>query len=181
MESKVFFIDIPDRTVVGVPYKSWHFGSLTLPLKAYLKSKEDELKNNVLFNANINLMIGRKWGRKYFYFMGSNEPGESYQTGWSVNYVFGIAKVDLSKENTTDITDDSKFSVAALSNGISFGFQVKKVGVFAIAGLDTTIGNTAKRVHFRISLLGILCWQVSQCFQTAMRNFEMHPCENLVL
>jgi hypothetical protein len=144
-----FYLNIPERTVVRVGYRSWQFGTLTLPLKVYLGSKSDTLKNNVGFDANLSFMIGRKWGKEKYYYLPNDTEGQSYTKSVSLNVVCGVSKLDIDDTNTTPKDTSYKYSIAALSYGVAFEFQYKKIGIFVATGLDTPLSKFGRDWNFR--------------------------------
>ena len=140
-----YLIEIPHRTTVRARYNAYHFGTLTLPVKFYLK-KEDSISNTE-FDANINFMVGKKWGSKKFRYV-ADELKESYTVATSLNLITGISKLTLTPSNTEqDLTKD--IDVASLSYGVAVGFQYKKVGVFAALGFDTPLSRFGKEWVYR--------------------------------
>lgn len=146
--NNLFFFKIPDRTVVKLKYSDFHFGALSLPIKVFLSSQADSLKNNTVFDANLNLMVGKKWGKEKFYHLPNAESGEKYFLGYSANVILGISKIELSDENTTPkITQ--KYTLPALSYGFAFGVHYKTIGIYMALGIDTPLSKYAKEWNFR--------------------------------
>jgi hypothetical protein len=132
-----YVLQIPNRVVVKTKYSAWHYGILTLPVKVYTKSFDSI--SNTQFNANLNLMIGRKWGNiKYSYL--AEKSTTPYSITKSINLIAGITELELTPSNTEkNLTKEIK--VASLSYGLAFGFQYKKIGFFIASGFDTPLSK----------------------------------------
>ncbi|WP_298903799.1 hypothetical protein [uncultured Psychroserpens sp.] len=146
-----YYLDIPDRTVLKVKFRSCQFGALTLPVKIYLSSKADSLVNNIQTDVNLNFMIGHKWGHKKYSQLPNEKEGTSYENAWSINFLVGMSKIDLKKNNTTpDLTED--ISVPAISTGFAFGYQYRKIGVYIASGIDNPLSKYGKDWDFKNQL-----------------------------
>lgn len=146
-----YFLDIPERTVLKVKFRSFHFGALTLPVKIYLSSKADSLVNNIQTDVNLNFMIGHKWGHKKYSQLPNEKEGTSYENSWSINFIIGMSKIDLEKNNTTpDLTED--ISVPAISTGCALGYQYRKIGVYVASGIDNPLSKYGKDWDFKNQL-----------------------------
>ena len=144
----IFFFDIPERSSIDVHFNSWHIGVLTLPLKGYLKSRSDSIKNNVILGANLNIMIGKKWGVVRYY----NSPGvEKYKTAtrsWSANAIVGVTRIELDNFNTTPAFGTIKTYVTNLSYGVALGYQLNKFGLLLAIGIDSPLSSIGKSWNF---------------------------------
>lgn len=143
-----YIISIPDRTVVGVKFYGYQFGSLTLPAKVFLASKADTLVNNIQTSVNLNAFVGIKWGKRKYYFLPNEDSGKVYERSFSANFVFGFSKIDISDKNTTPKLDET-FSVAGFSPGIAFGFHYKKIGIYLVTGTDIPLSDYADEWNFK--------------------------------
>jgi hypothetical protein len=148
LEKYSFYIPIPNRTVLKVKFYSFQYGILTLPAKIYLKSKSDSLVSNIQTGVNLNLMLGFKWGYKKYSYLPNKKEGTIYESACSINWIFGISKVDLSETNTTPAINDS-YSVGIISNGIAFGYQYRSIGIFLVTGVDTPLSKFGKNWDFK--------------------------------
>ena len=143
-----YTIEIPKRTVVRTKYSAWHYGALTLPVKFY--SKNVDSLSNTQFGANLNLMIGRKWGRKKYSYL-AEKASTPYTIAKSINLITGIGELTLNSSNTDNkLTKEIK--VASLSYGLAFGFQYKKIGLFIASGFDTPLSRYGKDWVYKESL-----------------------------
>jgi hypothetical protein len=147
-----FFLEIPERTVLKVKFRAFQFGALTLPVKIYLFSKADSLVNNVQTNVNLNFMIGYKWGHKKYSQLPNEKEGTSYENAWNVNFLIGMSKIDLEKNNTTPDLTKGDISVPALSTGFAFGYQYRKIGVYLASGIDNPLSKYGKDWDFKNQL-----------------------------
>lgn len=136
-----YVLEIPNRTVVKVNYRAWQYGTLTLPLKFYSKSR-DSLGNFDL-GANLNFMIGRNWGKKKYSYLGGKAK-DSFTLTQSINLVVGINELDLTEDNTNKALS-KEISTASFSYGCAYGVQYKKVGVFFALGWDTPLSKYGKK------------------------------------
>jgi len=135
-----YIIEIPNRVVVRTKYSAWQYGALTLPAKFYTKSVDS--LSNTQFGANLNLMIGRKWGNQKYSYL-AEKSTTPYTIAKSINLIAGIGELTLSASNTEkNLTKEIK--VASLSYGLAFGFQYKKIGVFIASGFDTPLSKFGK-------------------------------------
>ncbi|AQX10964.1 hypothetical protein BAX94_02935 [Elizabethkingia meningoseptica] len=148
IKDNIFFFNIPERSSVDVHYSSWHFGVLTLPLKVYFKSRSDSIKNNVILDTNINVMLGKKWGVKRYYNAPGTRDDKISTKSWSANVIMGITKVELDKFNTTPSIGSVKTNVTNFSYGLAFGYQLNKFGFFVATGIDTPLTTTGKIWNF---------------------------------
>lgn len=148
IKNHTFYFDLPERSSIDVHYSSWHIGILTLPIKTYLGSKSDSIKNNVLLGANLNIMFGKKWGIKRYY----NSPGTNNDKistkSWSINSILGISKVELDIYNTTPQIGSVKTNVTNLSYGLALGYQINNFGFFLSTGIDSPLSNLGKNWNF---------------------------------
>lgn len=148
IRNNYFYFDLPERAYVDVRYSSWHVGMLTLPLKSYLKSKSDSIKNNVILGVNLNVMFGKKWGIKRYY----NSPGareDKISTkSWSLNAILGVSNVELDVYNTTPQIGSVKTHVTNLNYGIALGYQIDKFGFFLATGIDSPLSSIGKNWNF---------------------------------
>ena len=128
-------------------YSAWHYGALTLPVKFYTKSVDS--LSNTQFGANLNLMIGRKWGNKKYSYLGEKET--EYSIAKSLNLIAGIGELTLNSSNT-DNSLTKEIKVASLSYGLAFGFQYKKIGLFIASGFDTPISKDGKEWAYKENL-----------------------------
>jgi hypothetical protein len=134
-----YIIEIPNRVVLKTAYSAWQYGALTLPAKFYTKTIDS--LSNTQFNANFNLIFGRKWGNKKYSYLVEKE--NAYSIAKSINLIAGIGELTLSSTNTENsLTKEIK--VASLSYGLAFGFQYKKIGIFIASGLDTPLSKYGK-------------------------------------
>ncbi len=147
-----YFLDIPERTVLKVKFHSYQFGALTLPVKIYLSSKADSLVNNVQTDINLNFMIGHKWGVKKYSQLPNEEEGSSYENSWSINFLIGMSKIDLKKNNTTPDLTKGDISVPAISTGFAFGYQYRKIGAYIASGIDNPLSKYGKDWDFKNQL-----------------------------
>lgn len=145
-EDSTLYIKIPQRKVVSVAYRAWHFGALTLPLKVYLASQVQPI-NNVAFDVNINFMIGKKWGSNKYVYLPNTAEGTTYEKSCSFNLIAGIGKVELDSSNTTPYIT-GKYTLPTFTSGFSFGIHYKKVGVFIATGIDSPMGPNSSNWNF---------------------------------
>lgn len=141
-----FYIDIEERQPSTIHYRALQMGALTIPLKVYTAGQMTPI-NNVVFDANINFMIGKRFGReKFVYLPNSKEPVTS-KYSFSINYIVGVSKIDLDSAGTTSRISD-KHTLAGISNGCAFGFQYKAAGLFVATGIDVPIGRDSQEWNF---------------------------------
>lgn len=143
-----FFFDLPERSSLDVHYSSWHIGVLTLPVKAYLKSRSDSVKNNVILAANLNVMFGKKWGTKRYYNSPGSREDKVSTKSWSMNAILGITRVELDIYNTTPQIGSIKTNVTNLSYGLAVGYQLDKFGLFLATGIDSPLSSLGKNWNF---------------------------------
>lgn len=143
-----FFFDLPERSSLDVHYSSWHIGVVTLPVKAYLKSRSDSVKNNVILAANLNVMFGKKWGTKRYYNSPGSREDKVSTKSWSMNAILGITRVELDIYNTTPQIGSIKTNVTNLSYGLAVGYQLDKFGLFLATGIDSPLSSLGKNWNF---------------------------------
>lgn len=143
-----YYLDIPERTVLKVKFRSLHFGALTLPAKIYFSTKADSLVNNIQTDVNLHLMIGHKWGSKKYSQLPQEDEGISYENSWSINYVLGISKIDLNQSNTTPDLTKGEISIPGISTGLALGYQYQKIGVYIASGFDIPVSEYGKDWDF---------------------------------
>lgn len=148
IKNHIFFFDLPERSSLDVHYSSWHVGALTIPVKAFLSSRSDSIKNNVILGANLNLMFGKKWGTKRYYNSLGARADKVTSRSWSVNALLGLSTVELDIYNTTPKFGITKTNVTNLNYGIAFGYQIQKFGFFIASGIDTPLSNLGKSWNF---------------------------------
>lgn len=146
-----FFFKMKPYNVIGVKFRSYHYGAMTLPIKVYTSTKSDTLKNNIVFGANINAMIGLKWGKKKFYYLPNQKEGQSYETAISLNLVLGISQLSIEGKNTTPKVKES-YTVPAFSYGLSAGYQLKKTSLFIALGRDVPTSTYGDNWYFKNKL-----------------------------
>lgn len=143
----IFYFDIPERSSIDVRFNSWHIGVLTLPLKGYLKTRSDSIRNNVILGTNVNVMFGKKWGVARYY----NSPrgkDKMATKSWSVNAIVGITRVELDNYNTTPAFGSIKTYVTNISYGVALGYQLNKFGLFLGMGIDSPLSSIGKAWNF---------------------------------
>lgn len=140
------YIDLPARKKVKIEYRALQYGALALPIKVYMASQVT-LQNNSIFDANINVFIGRKWGKKSFYALPNSKEVQSYISGSSINLFLGVGKAELDNTNTTNDMA-TKITLPSVSPGVAFGVHYKDFGLYISTGLDCPIGPAAKRWDF---------------------------------
>ena len=148
LDEYTLFIPIPDRNVIKIRFNSFQYGALTLPAKIYLMSKSDSLVNNIQTGVNLNFMLGFKSGYKKYYQQLGEKEASSYEQTWSVNFIFGISKINLSKENTTPNLKN-KYSVAGFSTGLAIGHQYKNIGLYLALGFDIPMSEYGDDWNFK--------------------------------
>jgi len=122
---------------------------LTIPVKVYLSSRADNLKNNFIFDESINIKLSRIWGNEYFYKNEGDKDGKSFQNYFNASLFIGFSKTEISNSNTQiDIGDDS-FTVASLNYGFGVGYNVRGIGLSVLLGLDTPLSDQADEWNFR--------------------------------
>lgn len=144
----IFFFDIPERSSIDVHFNSWHVGVLTLPLKGYLRTRSDSIKNNVILGTNLNVMFGKKWGVVRYYNSPGTEKDKMATKSWSVNAILGITRVELDNYNTTPAFGSIKTHVTNISYGLALGYQLNKFGLFIGAGVDSPLSSIGKAWNF---------------------------------
>lgn len=148
IRNHIFFFDIPERSSIDIHFNSWHIGVLTLPLKGYLKTRSDSIKNNVILGANLNIMIGKKWGIVRYYNSPGVEKDKTATRSWSVNAILGVTRVELDNFNTTPAFGTIKTYVTNLSYGVALGYQLNNFGLFLGAGIDSPLSSIGKSWNF---------------------------------
>lgn len=147
-QNDYYILEIPHRVVVRTLYNAWHYGALTLPFKIYTKSVDS--LSNTKFGANLNFMIGRKWGNKKYSSLSEESP-TSFTIAKSINLIAGISELAMNPSNTErNLTREIK--AASLSYGLAFGFQYKKVGIFIASGLDTPLSKYGENWVYKENL-----------------------------
>jgi hypothetical protein len=143
-----FFIKIPERTVIAFKMKSWQYGVLTLPFKSYLSSNRGSLNNNFVINANLNAMIGRKFGKRKYYYLPNQKDGQNYERSWSINGIVGIGAVSIDNTNSTIRNTTDKYAIGAISLGTAIGFHYGKLAFYIAGGFDFGVGNWAAQWNY---------------------------------
>lgn len=143
---------IEEGNNINLPFRGWEIGALTIPVKVYLSSRAEKLKNNFVFDESINLKISRIWGREYFYKKQEDDKGKSFQNYWSGSFFIGLSKTEVNNKNTTSDIGDDKFNVASLNYGLGIGYSVRSIGISALLGLDTPLSNEADDWNFKNQL-----------------------------
>jgi hypothetical protein len=130
------YIQMKDRVNYTFPYYSWQVGVITLPIKWYLKSQIENVGTNL--NAMIN--VGHKWGRTKFVKFPHEEKSREYKTGFSINGLAGISKIELNKRNTPE-DKPIEGNIAAFSLGGALGFHYSDFTIMIATGFDLPTSN----------------------------------------
>lgn len=132
-EQHDIYITMKDRNNYNFAYDSWQMGLVTLPLKWYMNSNLGNINTSV--NAMLN--IGYKWGRSRFVKFPHEKDVRTYKTGYSINVLAGISKLEFNKMNTSKSkTPIEKADVAAISLGAAFGIHYGDFTFIPTMGLD---------------------------------------------
>jgi len=149
LQDNQLVLKIKDKYRIGLPFRGWEVGALTIPVKVYLSSRADNLKNNFIFDESINIKLSRIWGNEYFYKNEGDKDGKSFQNYFNASLFIGFSKTEISNSNTQiDIGDDS-FTVASLNYGFGVGYNVRGIGLSVLLGLDTPLSDQADEWNFR--------------------------------
>ncbi|KFF24045.1 hypothetical protein [Chryseobacterium vrystaatense] len=132
------YIKMKDRVNYGFPYRSIQVGLITLPVKWYMDSKIGNIETSL--NAMIN--VGYKFGNSRFVKLPNEEKPREYKTGFSVNGLAGISKIELD-ENNTSLSQNgiAKGNVAAISLGGSLGYHYNDFTLMIALGFDLPTSN----------------------------------------
>jgi len=149
LSNKQLELEIKDGQLLSLPFIGWEVGALTVPVKIYLRSKADKLKNNFVFDESINFKLSRIKGKEYFYKNKPEDNSKSYQSYWSYSAFTGFSKTEINNSNTTNHIEDEKFNIASLNYGFGIGYSYKKVGLFILIGIDTPLSSEAKSWSFK--------------------------------
>lgn len=141
-----FYLDLSKRKPSIIHYSSLQIGVLALPLKVYVAGQMTPI-NNVVFDANINFMIGYRRGRDRFVFLPNSKEPITSQRAVSFNFILGVSKISLDSAGTTSRISD-KHDLAGISSGFALGFQYKTAGIYLATGLDLPIGRDSQQWNF---------------------------------
>ncbi|WP_336127791.1 hypothetical protein [Mesoflavibacter sp. CH_XMU1422-2] len=150
LKDKQLVLKIKNNYRISVPYRSWEIGALTIPVKVYLSSRAEELKNNFIFDESVNLKISKVLGWEHFYKNKEDKDGKSFKHYFSFTPLFiGLSKTEISNTNTrTDIGDET-FTVASLNYGVGLGYNVRGIGLSVLLGFDTPLSDQAEEWNFK--------------------------------
>lgn len=146
------YIKMKDRMNYSFPYKSVQVGVITLPIKWYIDSKI----GNVETSLNAMLNVGYKFGKSKFVKFPNEEKAREYKTGFSVNALAGISKIELSEKNTSSPEGIKvEGNVAAISLGSAFGFHYSDFTLMVALGFDLPTSNRKEWNFSGIPWLGL--------------------------
>lgn len=132
-EQHDIYITMKDRNNYNFAYGSWQMGLVTLPLKWYMNSNLGNINTSV--NAMLN--IGYKWGKSRFVKFPHEKDVRTYKTGYSMNVLAGISKLEFNKMNTSKSEMPiEKADVAAISLGAAFGIHYGDFTFIPTVGFD---------------------------------------------
>jgi hypothetical protein len=132
------YIKMEDRVNYSFRYRSWQLGVITLPIKWYVNSKLGNVETSL--NAMIN--GGYKFGKSRFVKFPHEEKVREYKTGFSINGLAGISKIELNKSNTSSSQNGiAEGNVAAISIGSSLGFHYSDFTLMLATGFDLPTSN----------------------------------------
>ena len=133
------YIKMEDRINYSFPYRSWQLGVFTLPIKWYVDNKLGNVETSL--NAMIN--GGYKFGKSRFVKLSNEDKVREYKTGFSINGLAGISKIELNESNTGLQENAKKIegNIAAITLGASVGFHYSDFSVMIATGFDLPTSN----------------------------------------
>ncbi len=151
-EQHDIYITMKNRNNYRFSYRSWQMGVVTLPLKWYMNSNLGNINTSV--NAMLN--IGYKWGESRFVKFPHEKDARTYKTGYSINILAGISKLEFNKMNTSKSeTPIEKADVAAISLGAAFGIHYGDFTFIPTVGFDLPTAHRKDWNFNNIPWLGI--------------------------
>jgi hypothetical protein len=148
LKNYTYLVDIPERSVLKVKFRSFHYGALTIPIKIYLRSRTDSLISNIQTSVNFSAQFGVKKSSMKFSQLPNEKEVKRYQNSYSFNFILGISKIDLNNVNTFPAIKNER-SFAAISYGFSLGYQYRLLGLYFVSGIDTPVSKHGKMWNYK--------------------------------
>ena len=148
LKDKEIVLPIKNGYRLGIPIRTTEFGALTIPVKVYLNSRDERLKNNFLFDESINFRVSKIRGKEYFYKKFNEKEGKSFQYYFTYSLFVGFSKTEINNSNTLNEIDDD-FTVASLNYGVGFGYSIRGIGLSLLLGIDTPLSEQANNWNFK--------------------------------
>ncbi|MCW1960621.1 hypothetical protein [Chryseobacterium viscerum] len=132
------YIKMKDRVNYSFPHRSVQVGVITLPIKWYVDSKIGNVETSL--NAMIN--VGYKFGKSKFVKFPNEEKAREYKTGFSINGLAGLSKIELDEKNTSlSKNGKAEGNVAAISLGGALGYHYNDFTLMLAVGFDLPTSN----------------------------------------
>jgi len=144
-----FYFQIPKQKILGddniyysIPYALTEIGVLTIPFKYRFGHKDKNIPNDVSTDINGGLYVGRKWGRKRFYF----DKSLNHESAAFTLAVFaGPTKIELTDKNVNNTTifkkDSNELGVSA-GFGTMYSYRSINIGLFG--GFDFPVSTAGQ-------------------------------------
>jgi hypothetical protein len=132
-----FYFQISKRTLLSepisyksIPYVNYEVGAITIPFKYWFKNNAKEIQNNTSTEINAGVYVGRKWGRKRFYY----DSSINHESASFILAAFGgPSKIELTKEMTRDSSEfrgNSNELALSLGSGAMYSYRDFNIGLF---------------------------------------------------
>lgn len=148
IENNEFAIELQEGTNLAIPYRRFHAGVLTIPVKIYFKSQSGELKNNVESEINVGFYGGFLFGKKHFLKIPSEKEYRMYERGWSFNGFISFNKQEFDEGNSIENSTFEGY-FATISKGFNLAYHYKSFSSFIALGWDTPLSSFGDEWNYK--------------------------------
>jgi hypothetical protein len=148
-----YILELPNRGAISYNSISLDVGALVIPFKyRFGFNKNDiEIKDDIVANFNIGIYGGYKLSQYRIRNKSGTYVNENYSS-WRIGPFLNLSAATLDSVSTTvgiePLKKDAKQTIAVLSTGIAFMYNIKGAQAGVYAGWDFGMGSDAKNWNY---------------------------------
>lgn len=150
LSTNQFSVSLNENENLSFFADSFHLGAMTLPLKVYLKKRDDDVGGGMAEgNVNLGIYTGYKFGWKKYVKLKNEKEYRVYNVAFSGNLVFGLGKVTVDDKNSVEHLQQWKVDVPTFNLGMAIGLHYRDFSLLVAYGTDLLLSKKGENWNYK--------------------------------